>query len=111
MAYETIGNFNGTGLTGLFQYVSGVVPIFIPMLLFTFFVIVSVGSYMGQIRIFGRGSFSQSFAVASYVTTIAAFVISLIPGLLEGATQMMVMGILIGITILSSIMLLMPTRD
>ena len=31
--YQTLGEFNGTGVSGIFAYVANTVPIFIPMLL------------------------------------------------------------------------------
>ena len=86
MTYETINEGNVTGVAGIFTYVANVVPIFTPMLLFTIFIVAMLGSYYAQKRMEGKSSFLASFAVASYMTTIIAYFMMLIPGLINVLT-------------------------
>lgn len=87
MAYDTITDVNmSQGLDQLFYYVADVVPIFIPLVLFAFFTIICLGSFFAQKRFSGRGDFFSSFAVAGYVTTVLAFLFSMIPDLVNPFT-------------------------
>ena len=84
MAFEEISSRNmSEGFHVLFQYVSDVEPIFFPFLLFAVFIIVSLGSYFAQKELTGRGNFLASLSVAGYITTIVAYVLSLIPGVVN----------------------------
>jgi len=88
MPYQTINEFGNTseGIQVLFLYVASIVPIFIPLLLFSFFIIMALGSYFAQIRLRGRGNFVASAAVASYITAIIAIFMTLQPGLIDTFT-------------------------
>jgi len=86
MTYQTIADVNtSAGPHTLFVYAAGVVDSFIPMLIFATFVICLMGSYFSQRRLTGKGDLPASFAAASFVTTIVAFVMSLIPGLIHNS--------------------------
>ncbi len=82
--YQTFEQFNNTqGLAGVFVYATTVVPAFTPLLLFTFFVILMFGSYIVPKNLTGKGDFAASFAVAGYVTTILALLMSLVDNLIN----------------------------
>ena len=83
MTYETISEFNQTGIEGIFNYVAEVVPIFFPMVLFAIFVIIMMGTYFSQKRLGGRSNFISSFAVAGIITSIVSFVMSIVGGLVD----------------------------
>ena len=85
-AYQTFTEFNQTGMAGLFLYPASVVDIFIPMVLFTMFVVILLATYFSQKRLTGRGDFFASFAVAGYFVAILSFLMSLVDGLINGAT-------------------------
>lgn len=107
MTYEELGNRNlSEGIPALFRYVSDVEPVFFPLILFAFFIIVSVGSYFAQKETIGRGNFKASLAVAGYLTTGVAYVLSLIPGVI-GTFTVMVCFIL---SVLFTLFLLLPER-
>ncbi len=76
MAYTTLDEFNQTGIEGLFRYTSEVSPIFFPLLLLAFFVIIFIGTFNAQ------GRFTTSFAVAGITTAIIAFLFSLVGGVM-----------------------------
>ena len=61
----------------------GVEDIFIPLFLFSLFVIVLLTTYFSQRRLTTRGDFFASFAVAGWFITIIAFVMSLTEGLIN----------------------------
>ncbi len=87
MTFEEISNRNmSEGMHVLFQYVSSVEPILFPLILFAVFVILSLGSFFAQKQLSGRGNILASFAVAGYITTITAYVLSLIPGVVNTLT-------------------------
>ena len=83
MVYETISDRNTSeGLHVMLVYVADVVPIFIPLVLFGFFIIIALGTYNSQTRTRGKGDFPASFAVAGFATAVLAIVMSLIDGLI-----------------------------
>ncbi len=72
-----------TGIDQAFVYVSGQVPIFIPLLLFSFFMIVLLGGYFAEQRRTGVGDSAQWFSIAGYLTSIAALMMLLIDNLIQ----------------------------
>ena len=74
------------GMHVLFQYVSSIEPIFFPLVLFAIFMIACLGSFFTQKSLSGRGNFLASLAVAGYITTIAAYILSLVPGIVNTFT-------------------------
>ena len=84
MAYKEIVDTNlSAGIHTIFQYVGEIVPIFFPLVLFCLFIIYTISSYLIQKEQTGRSNFFSSLVVAGYLTTITAFVMNLIPGLLN----------------------------
>ncbi|GAG75545.1 unnamed protein product, partial [marine sediment metagenome] len=80
MPYTEIADWSGNtseGVQTLFAYVADVVPLFIPFLLISLFMIILLGSFFSQRRLSGRAHFAGSFAVAGYVTFIAAISLTL----------------------------------
>ena len=108
MAYQTLTEFNATaGMFRVFLYVANVVPIFIPMVLFTFFTIVTLGVYFSQKRLSGYSNIFVGFAVAGYATFAVAFVMRLIPNLINEFTFI----ITIVVAVLCTLMLLVSNRE
>ncbi len=83
MAYQTINEFNATGLDGVMGYASSISPGFFPLVLFAIFIITTMGAYYSQLRLTGKTDFLASATAASYFTTMIAFVLSLIDGVLN----------------------------
>ena len=107
MVYTELTDVNTTeGLHKLLVYVSDVVPIFVPMMLFSFFLIFTLGIYFSQMRLRGRGNFFVAVAVGSYITTLLAFAMSLIEGLISREIILIVLTITGIVT-----MLLLVFRD
>lgn len=103
MVYQEIGNFNQSeGAISLFKYTADIVPAFIPLLLFSFFLITLLGSFFYSKRSIGRGDFYGSFAVASWLTLIISLIFTLIPNMI---TNTIIVPI-IGLTILSTALLI-----
>ena len=88
MAYPTLNEVVNTseGIHTLFIYTAHIVPIFIPLVLLAFFVIILLGTFFAQERLRGRGDFVASFTVAGYVTFIVASVMSLVENLISSIT-------------------------
>ncbi len=87
--YQTFEQFNNTqGLAGVFVYAATIVPAFTPLMLIAFFLVVAFGSYIIPKNLTGKGDFAASFAVAGYVTTIVAILMSLIDNLINRETLM-----------------------
>lgn len=99
--FQNSTNLNTTNLDNLFVYVAEVVPIFFPMMFFSLFIIILVGTYFSQSRTTGRGDFGGSFAVASFITAGIAFAVNLIDGVVDGVT----IGILSSLVIIGIIFL------
>lgn len=83
MAWATFNNSGQVGIDGLLIFSAQTVNVFIPMLLFSLFIIATIGSYLGNKRLFGKEDFWGSCVVASVFTTIVAFILSLLPGVIS----------------------------
>jgi len=83
MAYQDFSEWNKTGLDQMFVYVADTVPLFIPLFLFSFFIIITLASYFSSKRLSNDGDLAASFAVAGFSTAILALVMSLTPGLIS----------------------------
>jgi DMSO/TMAO reductase YedYZ heme-binding membrane subunit len=84
MAYKTLEQINATDVTGIFQTASDAVPALAGMLLFAIFIVLAFGSMFAMQRRFGRRDYIPAcFAVAGMVTTICAFIMSLIPNFIQ----------------------------
>ena len=83
MVYQTLADFNvSAGPFRLFLYSAQIVPLFIPLVLFSFFVIIWWGVFFSKQRLSGKSSFPVAFAVAGYATLTLALALSLIPDLI-----------------------------
>ena len=78
MSYTTLNEFNQTGIEGLFRYTAEIVPIFFPLVLFAFFIVIMLGTSL----LSTRRNFGESFAIAGFVTFIVSIVMSMISGIL-----------------------------
>jgi len=106
--YRTIADVNTTaGPHTLFVYAAEIVPSFIPMVIFAIFLIALLGSYFSQRRLTGSGDFPASFAAASFISTIIAFVMSLLPGLINNNVVI----IMVVISVLSVVWLYLSRGD
>ena len=94
------------GFDNVFVYIQGQVPIFVPMLLLTFFMIVMLGGFFSQRRLIGEGQFVMWMAIAGYLTAGLAFLMTLAEGLINLTTLIIV----ITIAIFSTVLFLL-TRD
>ena len=107
MAYQTLDEFNVTaGGYRILLYVADTVPIFFPMVLFTIFMVIMMGTYFARKRMVGTSSFITSMAVAGYITTIISFIMMLIPNLVNGLT----VAVCLVVSIISTILLLTQNR-
>lgn len=82
--YKELATTNlSVGIHAVFQYVAEIVPIFFPLLLFALFIVYTVGSFLLQKEQTGNSNLFSSLVVGGYLTAITAFVINLIPGLVN----------------------------
>lgn len=86
MTYQTMQQYNVTDLEGILTYTAQVVPIFIPMVLLSIFLIALGGTYFSQKRLTNKEDFMGSFAVAGYFTAIVSYIMMLIPDLINVLT-------------------------
>ncbi len=94
MAYQTLADFNvSAGPFRLFLYAADIVPLFIPMVLFSFFVIIWFGVFYSKERLSGQGSFPVSFAVAGYATLALSLAFQLVPNLINSSTILICLGV------------------
>jgi fatty acid desaturase len=108
MAYKEITDANmSAGIEAIPQWVAEVVPIFFPLMLFVFFLFVSVISYLVEKGTTGKGRMRASLAVGGYLTTLLSYVLSLIPGVVSG----FVVIICLITSVLFTLLLFIPLRD
>ena len=86
MAFQTFQEFNQTDLTGLFVYPASVWSGFIPLVLFSLYIIVLMSTFFTQKRLTGREDFFASMAVAGFFTAIVAIIMGLIDNLIDPLT-------------------------
>lgn len=82
MPYELPSNTTNT-LEELLAYQSGQIPILWPMILLLIFVTILGSGYVYLEKKTGKGRFSMWFAIAGLITTTLAFILFLIPGLIN----------------------------
>lgn len=107
MPYQTLDQFNSTGVDGVLVYVAQTVPIFIPLTLFAILCIATLGTFFSQRRLTGRGSFASSFAAGSWFTAVVAIVMSLQPGLINSLT----LTITILVSIVATVLLFLASDE
>ena len=84
MAYQPPSSVNfTTGSEKLIIYVADQVPIFIPMILFSFFTVVLLAGYFSQMRTEARSMFTMWFAIAGFATAVLATVLNFIEGVVS----------------------------
>lgn len=75
------------GLHTVLIYVNDVTGgLFVPLTLFTIFIVVALGTYFSSQKLSGEADFAASFAVGGFITVGAAFIMILIPGLITTLT-------------------------
>jgi hypothetical protein len=97
-----ITNYNLTGLDVVLLYLNDVTSnVFMKIMLFTTFLIIAFGIFYASKRSVGTGDFPVAFAVASFTTTIFAFILRLRSGLVDGISiAVLIVMCLIGILML-----------
>lgn len=96
MTYLTLEDLNASEPTGVFETAASAVPILPALILFAIFTVISFGSIFALQRRFGRKDYIPAcFTVAGMVTTISAFVMTLIPNFIQ--TYVVVITVLITI--------------
>lgn len=93
MAFQTFSEWNKTGLDQMFVYAADTVPIFIPLFLFSFFIIITLASYFSSKRLGNDGDLAASFTVAGFTTFILSLVMTLIPGLIPTTYVIIVLAV------------------
>ena len=85
MAYQTLDSVNTTqGIHMIFVYVNDITAgLFTRLFLLSFFIILGIGSYLSQRRLSGRGDLPASLAVAGFITSGAAIIMSFVDGLIN----------------------------
>ena len=94
------------GLQRMFLYAADTVPLFTPLILVALFLIVALGSFYSQTRLGGRGDFWSSFAIAGYVISVVAAVMTLVDGLIDLNTLVIVFAV----TIIGTLLLFISKR-
>lgn len=105
-AWKTFQEYNKTDLVGIMTYPASVWYGFIPLLLFSLFVIVLLSTYFSQRRLTGSGDFFSSFAVSGFFTAIIAITMTMVEGLIDNNT--LVIAVVIAII---GVIFLITSRD
>jgi len=98
--------FSGGDLSSIFQFAQETVPFYSAMLLGTILAVITLSMYFMQESKTGRKDFPSAFAVGNTITTVLAVILSMITDFISGNT----LGIFIGITIVSYIILFYSNR-
>jgi len=95
MTYQTIQEYNATGLDGIFVYLANAVPLFIPMMLAAIFFLITLSVYFGTKK-YGTGDFFAAATAGGLVTSIIATIMTFTAGMVN----LPVLMICIAVTIL-----------
>lgn len=98
---QTFQEFNKTGIDNLLLYVSQSSPVFIPFMLFSIFFIILFTTYSGTKMAKGTGDIILSFVTASMITSLFSLVLRLKEGLINNT----ILGVVVGLTIVSLLLL------
>jgi hypothetical protein len=108
MAYQTISNYNITGMDDIFVYLANEISVFIPFLLLGIYLTVSLSIYYGTRRFQGQADFFVAFATAGFFTSIVGIVMSLTFGIINNFSLILILFL----TVISIVLLLMKrNRD
>ena len=100
MPYQTFETKNATeGVHVILQYVAEINQYFFPFMLAMIWLIICMGTYNARQNQDLSGDFVISGTVASYITTILAFTLSLIPNVINTTVVIISIGIALGFTI------------
>lgn len=92
---DTDLNFSA-GADRLFVYIAQQVPLFIPLTLFAFFMVIFLGGVFSQRRQEGRGDIAMWFSIAGYITSTVTLLMFLVDGLINLTTVMIVLSVTFG---------------
>ena len=92
-AIQTLEEFNKTGIDNVLVYIAGTSSAFVPMFLFSFWLIIVLGTFFGTKRFTGQSDFFASMAVASFATFTVTLMMTLKEGLVNGTVFVTVMTI------------------
>lgn len=106
LAYTTLEEYNQTGVDNLLMYVASNLPIFVPLIIGCFGLILFIGTYLGQSRVRGEGDWASSFMVA----TTGALGMTVILAQKDGLVTPILSAIVTAIFIVSLIAIFMTRR-
>ena len=78
MTYRTVENITDANLIDILKFPTTDTALFWPIILFTIFIILTLSSFFRELRREGKGNIVSSLAVAGFVTTVIALIMSLI---------------------------------
>ena len=84
MTYTQLESLGDIGLRELLNFPNLDTPIFYPTMLFVIFMIFAMATFFREIKREGRGNIMSSLAIGGFVTTVMAFIFSLM-GLIQTA--------------------------
>jgi len=87
------------GVDQFLIYIQDQVPIFVPMMLFAFYIIIALAGFFSEERLKGNGDFPMWLAIAGVVTVGLTFVLNTVEGLINLTTMVIVFTV----TVLSAI--------
>lgn len=102
MAYQNISSMNITGLDSILVYVANEIPIFIPALLISTWLMLSLLIYFGTRKFAGQGDFFAGMAASGFLVAVLGTVITFTFGIINKWT----LGMTLGIVVISVIVLL-----
>jgi len=90
--YEELKSVNTSeGLQNLIIHANVITEgLFVRMLLFSVFMIIWLGGYFASLRISGRANLSSGFAVAGYVTLLVTMALSIVNGMVDITSMVIV---------------------
>lgn len=78
MTYTQLESLGDIGLRELLNFPNLDTPIFYPTMLFVIFMIFTMATFFREIKREGRGNILSSLAIGGFVTTVMAFIFSLL---------------------------------
>ena len=94
--YLVMTDFNGSGFVPIMSAVSTAVPLFWPLLLFVFWLVINAASYFSILKLTGKKRFFHTFTATSFII----FLVSLVVAAMNTATITFLEGYWVGFYIL-----------
>lgn len=106
MTYTQLENIGEINLQTILNFPNLDTPLFYPMILFAIFLIFSLGTFFRELKREGRANLLSSLAIGGFVTTVIAFILTILD-----VIQREIMVVVLVISLIFEVIFLLTSRN